>query len=90
MLVSGIGYPSSIPGRILGAWRRGAIEVVLSHYILEELGAFCPASTEGCNGDDLRVAATWTFSQFRRKSWTLNGSTGPQRAILVTCRCLAP
>jgi len=42
VLVSGIGYPSSIPGRILGAWRRGAIEVVLSHYILEELARVLP------------------------------------------------
>lgn len=42
VLVSGIGYPSSVPGRILGAWRRGAIEVVLSHYILEELARVLP------------------------------------------------
>jgi uncharacterized protein len=40
--VSGIGYPSSIPGRILGAWHRGAIEVVLSHYVLEELARVLP------------------------------------------------
>jgi putative PIN family toxin of toxin-antitoxin system len=42
VLVSGVGYPSSIPGRIIGAWRRGAIEVVLSHYILEELARVLP------------------------------------------------
>lgn len=42
VLVSGIGYPSSIPGRILGAWRRGSIDVVLSHYILEELVRVLP------------------------------------------------
>jgi uncharacterized protein len=40
--LSGIGYPSSTPGRILGAWRRGAIEVVLSHYIVEELARVLP------------------------------------------------
>ena len=42
VLVSGIGYPASIPGRILGAWRQGAIDVVLSHYILEELARVLP------------------------------------------------
>ena len=42
VLVSGIGYPSSIPGRILGAWRRGAVQVVLSHHILEELARVLP------------------------------------------------
>ena len=42
VLVSGIGYPASIPGRILGAWRQGAIEVILSHYILEELARVLP------------------------------------------------
>ncbi len=42
VLVSGTAYPASIPGRILGAWRQGAIEVVLSHYILEELARVLP------------------------------------------------
>lgn len=42
VLVSGLAYPRSIPGRILGAWRRGAVEVVLSHYILEELQRVLP------------------------------------------------
>ena len=42
VLVSGIAYPMSIPGRILGAWRQGAIEVILSHYILDELARVLP------------------------------------------------
>ena len=42
VLVSGLAYPHSLPGRILGAWRRGAVEVVLSHYILEELQRVLP------------------------------------------------
>lgn len=42
VLVSGIAYPASIPGRILGAWRQGAIEVVLSRYILDELASVLP------------------------------------------------
>jgi len=36
VLVSGLAYPVSIPGRILGAWRRGGVDVVLSRYILDE------------------------------------------------------
>jgi putative PIN family toxin of toxin-antitoxin system len=42
VLVSGIAYPASIPGRILAAWRQGAIEVVLSHYLLDELARVLP------------------------------------------------
>lgn len=42
VLVSGIAYPASIPGKILGAWRQGALEVVLSRHILEELARVLP------------------------------------------------
>jgi putative PIN family toxin of toxin-antitoxin system len=37
VLLSGTAYPGSVPGRIVSAWRRGALDVVLSHYILAEL-----------------------------------------------------
>lgn len=36
VLRSGIGYPASIPGKILAAWRNGSVEVLLSDYILDE------------------------------------------------------
>ena len=42
VLVSGFAYPGSIPGRILGAWRQGALMVVLSRHILDELGRALP------------------------------------------------
>jgi putative PIN family toxin of toxin-antitoxin system len=35
--VSGLAYPDSVPGRIVQAWRQGAIELVLSRHILDEL-----------------------------------------------------
>jgi putative PIN family toxin of toxin-antitoxin system len=35
VLVSGLAYPGSIPGRILGAWRRGGLDLVVSRYILD-------------------------------------------------------
>jgi len=37
VLLSGLAYPTSIPGRIVAAWRMGAIEVVLSRHILDEV-----------------------------------------------------
>jgi putative PIN family toxin of toxin-antitoxin system len=37
VLVSGLAYPGSIPGRILGAWHQGGLDVVLSRYILDEM-----------------------------------------------------
>lgn len=42
VLVSGLTYPRSIPGQIVSAWRHGSLEVVLSHYILEEMVRVLP------------------------------------------------
>ncbi len=42
VLVSGIAYPGSIPGRIVGVWRQGGIHVVLSRYILDETVSVLP------------------------------------------------
>ena len=42
VLLSGLAYPASPPGRILAAWKAGALEVVLSDYILEELRRVLP------------------------------------------------
>lgn len=36
VLVSGLAYPRSIPGRIVDAWLQGALEVVLSRFILDD------------------------------------------------------
>jgi len=45
VLLSGIAYPASVPGRIIGAWRHGALEVVLSAFILDELRRVLPRLT---------------------------------------------
>ncbi len=37
VLLSGIAYPASVPGKILAAWRHGSVDVLLSAYILDEL-----------------------------------------------------
>lgn len=42
VLLSGIAYPASVPGRILAAWRHGSIEVLLSDYIIDELRRVLP------------------------------------------------
>lgn len=42
VLVSGLAYPASVPGRIVGTWRQGGLEVVLSRYILDELSRVLP------------------------------------------------
>jgi putative PIN family toxin of toxin-antitoxin system len=42
VLLSGLAYPSSVPGKILAAWRHGSVDVLLSDYILEELRRVLP------------------------------------------------
>ncbi|MDR2838886.1 MAG: putative toxin-antitoxin system toxin component, PIN family [Azonexus sp.] len=42
VLVSGLAYPGSIPGRIVAAWRQGSLEVALSRYILDEMIGVLP------------------------------------------------
>lgn len=42
VLVSGLAYPDGVPGRIVTAWRRGSLDVVLSSYILDEVRRVLP------------------------------------------------
>lgn len=41
-LLSGLAYPGSVPGKLVAAWRHGALDVVLSAYILDELRRVLP------------------------------------------------
>ena len=45
VLLSGLAYPGSVPGRIVAAWRHGSVDVVLSTFILEELRRVLPRLT---------------------------------------------
>ncbi len=54
VLFSGIGYPTGVPGRILGAWHKGSLEVILSTFILEELARILPRLDYR-----LKLEATW-------------------------------
>jgi putative PIN family toxin of toxin-antitoxin system len=42
VLVSGSAYPTGIPGQIVNAWRQGSLDIVLSHYILDEMVRVLP------------------------------------------------
>jgi putative PIN family toxin of toxin-antitoxin system len=42
VLISGLAYPGSVPGRIVGIWRQGGLDVVLSRYILDEMVRVLP------------------------------------------------
>jgi putative PIN family toxin of toxin-antitoxin system len=42
VLLSGIAYPASVPGKIIAAWRHGSVDVLLSAYILDELRRVLP------------------------------------------------
>jgi uncharacterized protein len=42
VLVSGLAYPGSIPGPIVGLWRQGGLDVALSRYILDEVVTVLP------------------------------------------------
>ena len=55
VLLSGIAYPASIPGKIMAAWRHGSVEVVLSDFILDELRRVLPRlqSRHGLNKSEI-------------------------------------
>lgn len=42
VLLSGIAYPGSLPGKMLAAWRHGSLDVLLSLFILDELRRVLP------------------------------------------------
>jgi putative PIN family toxin of toxin-antitoxin system len=42
VLVSGLAYPASVPGKIIGLWRQGGLNIVLSLYILNEVARVLP------------------------------------------------
>ena len=55
VLLSGLAYPQSLPGRTVAAWQHGSLEVVLSHYILNELAHVLPklAHRHGMNAQEI-------------------------------------
>ncbi len=55
VLLSGIAYPGSLPGKIISAWRHGAIDVLLSDFILDELRRVLPrlAHRHGLTADEI-------------------------------------
>lgn len=56
VLLSGLAYPASVPGRIVAAWRSGSLEVVLSHFILDELRRVLPRLAHRHGLNDAEIA----------------------------------
>jgi putative PIN family toxin of toxin-antitoxin system len=55
VLVSGLAYPASIPGRVVSLWRQGSVDVVLSRFILDEMARVLPRlSRIKLSGDEIR------------------------------------
>ena len=52
VLVSGLAYPGRIPGQIVAAWRQGAIDVVISRYILDEVARVLPRLNHRLHWDE--------------------------------------
>ena len=55
VLLSGTAYPSSIPGKIVSAWRSGSVEVILSQYILDELHRVLPRMNHRLGWSSLEI-----------------------------------
>ncbi|MGD0958363.1 MAG: putative toxin-antitoxin system toxin component, PIN family [Methylomonas sp.] len=55
VLLSGIAYPNSIPGKIVSEFRSGSLEVILSEYILDELRRVLPRLNHRLNWTDLDI-----------------------------------
>ena len=53
VLLSGIAYPASVPGKLIGAWKHGALEVVLSAFILDELRRLKLAHRHGLSAAEM-------------------------------------
>jgi putative PIN family toxin of toxin-antitoxin system len=54
VLLSGIAYPASVPGKIMAAWRYGSLDILLSAYLLDELRRVLPrAQRHGLNSAEI-------------------------------------
>jgi uncharacterized protein len=42
VLLSGIAFPNSVPGKIIAVWRAGSVDLVASDYIFDELRRVLP------------------------------------------------
>jgi putative PIN family toxin of toxin-antitoxin system len=62
VILSGIAYPTSIPGRIVGEWKQGSISVILSRYILDEVLRSLPRLLHGrLSPDEMRELVDTLF-----------------------------
>jgi putative PIN family toxin of toxin-antitoxin system len=52
VLISGVAFPQGIPGRLVRLFQRGALDVVLSHYILDEMVRVLPRLPQNKRSSD--------------------------------------
>ena len=58
VLVFGLAYPASIPGRIFGVWRQRGLNLTLSRYILDEMVRMLPRLRQvSLNAQEIRDLA---------------------------------
>jgi putative PIN family toxin of toxin-antitoxin system len=59
VIVSGLAYPAGPPGKIVQAWRNGSLQVVLSHFIFDELRRVLPrlANRHGLSAQEVEDLA---------------------------------
>ena len=55
VFLSGVAYPSSIPGKIVSAWRNESVEVILSQYVLDELHRVLPRMNHRLGWSSLEI-----------------------------------
>jgi predicted nucleic acid-binding protein len=85
VLVSGLAYPGSVPGRIVGIWRQGGLDVVLSRYILDEMVRVLPRlSRTHLSSSEIRDLAYFSSLVSR-----LQSLAGCERRSIFTLRARA-
>lgn len=55
VLLSGIAYPNSTLGKIVSAWHKGSLDVILSQYILDELQRVLPRLNHRLGWSNLEI-----------------------------------
>lgn len=45
VVLSGLAYPASVPGQVMQLWHSGALQAVLSEYLLDEIERLLPKMT---------------------------------------------
>lgn len=78
VLLSGVAYPASLPGRIVAAWRGGSLQVCLSPYILDGLRRVLPKLRAKHGLSDAEIADLVDCLSFEADSLTPEPHHAPE------------